>query len=228
MIPTQPKDRFFVRKSDFEKLLVLLREQGVRNAMTRAIFGLLRRRAFAHSNRAGLTFDRQHNVRTCGRVQFSEVKIENESPEYSLPYEPTPTVIVPTVLPKLANSFGGFAFVDLGSGKGRMVLLAAQFDFDRVIGVEFAQQLHQLAQENVDNYRGNSLRCKSLTLTCEDAKNFDFPSEKCIPSQKCIIFIFNPFKRELLTHIVDRLATSHAAKPRTMYIVFVNAEPKKM
>jgi SAM-dependent methyltransferase len=216
MISTQSNSRFFIKKSDFEKLLISLRNEGFRNA---AVFALLRRRAFALSNRAGLTFDQEHNVKTCGTVQFSEVTIENGFPDYSYPYEPTPAIIIPTVLPKLQDSFGGFAFVDLGSGKGRVVLLASQFDFDRVIGIEFAQQLHQLAQENIKNYRGNDQRCGSLELICGDVNDFKYPFENCV------IFIFNSFKKDLLSHIVNRLANSYAAKPRVLYVIFVNPEP---
>ena len=41
-------------------------------------------------------------------------------------------------------------FIDLGSGKGRMVLAAAaRYPFKRVIGVELAEQLHEVARANV-------------------------------------------------------------------------------
>ena len=42
-----------------------------------------------------------------------------------------------------------FHFVDLGSGKGRALFLAAKAGFSKVIGVEFSADLHFLAQKNI-------------------------------------------------------------------------------
>src|SRR3712207_1940229 len=44
-------------------------------------------------------------------------------------------------------------FVDLGSGKGRVVLAAARFPFKRVIGVEIAESLNEVARANVEAAR---------------------------------------------------------------------------
>jgi hypothetical protein len=47
----------------------------------------------------------------------------------------------------------GYTFIDMGSGKGRMLLLAAEPPFRRIIGVEFASDLDALARSNVKTYR---------------------------------------------------------------------------
>ena len=54
----------------------------------------------------------------------------------------------------LAPRYEGFTFVDLGSGKGRVLLLAALRPFRRVIGVEISASLHTRAQANVEALRG--------------------------------------------------------------------------
>jgi cyclopropane fatty-acyl-phospholipid synthase-like methyltransferase len=46
-----------------------------------------------------------------------------------------------------------FVFVDLGSGKGRVILRAATRPFRRVEGVEFSEPLHRVALRNIDNAR---------------------------------------------------------------------------
>ena len=40
-------------------------------------------------------------------------------------------------------------FIDLGSGKGRAVLLASLYPFRRLIGVEFSPELTEVARLNV-------------------------------------------------------------------------------
>jgi hypothetical protein len=45
-----------------------------------------------------------------------------------------------------------FTFIDLGSGKGRVLLMAAAYGFKRIIGVEFMPELHRVAEENIRKY----------------------------------------------------------------------------
>ena len=49
-----------------------------------------------------------------------------------------------------------FTFVDLGSGKGRTLLMASDYPFRRIIGVELLPSLHQIAQENLRQYKSES------------------------------------------------------------------------
>jgi hypothetical protein len=44
-----------------------------------------------------------------------------------------------------------FTFIDLGSGKGRALLLASEFPFQEIIGVELGPELHEIAKKNIRN-----------------------------------------------------------------------------
>ena len=48
---------------------------------------------------------------------------------------------------------GESVFVDLGCGKGRVLLMAVECGFKRVVGVEFAHELCEIAKRNVSIYR---------------------------------------------------------------------------
>jgi hypothetical protein len=41
------------------------------------------------------------------------------------------------------GDYAQYTFVDVGSGKGRMLFVAAEYRFRKVIGVEFATDLHE-------------------------------------------------------------------------------------
>src|SRR3954454_9805602 len=41
-------------------------------------------------------------------------------------------------------------FVDVGSGKGKLLLLASHFEFADIVGVEYAPGLHEVAVRNID------------------------------------------------------------------------------
>ena len=49
-----------------------------------------------------------------------------------------------------------FTFLDLGSGKGRTLLMASDYPFRRIVGVELLHSLHQIAQENLRLYKSES------------------------------------------------------------------------
>ena len=46
------------------------------------------------------------------------------------------------VLASLQIAFHDYTFIDFGSGKGRALLLASEFPFKRIIGLEFSPELH--------------------------------------------------------------------------------------
>ncbi len=84
-------------------------------------------------------------------------------------------------------NFRDFTFLDLGSGKGRTLLMAADYPFRRIVGVELLPALHQIAQENLRQYKSESQKCFGLEAVCADATDFPFPDGPLV------IYLFNPF-----------------------------------
>src|SRR3954447_24824698 len=52
------------------------------------------------------------------------------------PYQPTEPVLFGEMLAALSVNLQDFTFIDIGSGKGRTLLMASTFPFRRIIGVE--------------------------------------------------------------------------------------------
>lgn len=77
-------------------------------------------------------------------------------------YLPTSTLAFQSIMRNLPTDVSEYVFVDFGSGKGRTLLLAAEFNFKRIIGVEFARELHDTAVKNVKNYSSASQKCFDL------------------------------------------------------------------
>src|SRR5271166_6630819 len=65
------------------------------------------------------------------------------------PYQPTDPALFHEMLESLNIDCREFVFVDIGSGKGRVLLMAADYPFQRVIGVELLPELHRVAQANL-------------------------------------------------------------------------------
>jgi hypothetical protein len=113
-------------------------------------------------------------------------------------------------------NFRDFAFIDLGSGKGRTLLMASDYPFRRIIGVELLPSLHQIAQENLRQYKSESQRCFALESICGDAT--DFP----LPGEPLVVFLFNPFGESGMRRVVMNLEESVRTRPRVVYVLYHN------
>jgi SAM-dependent methyltransferase len=113
--------------------------------------------------------------------------------------------------------FRDFVFVDLGSGKGRTLLMASDYPFRRIVGVELLPALHRAAQENLSKYRSESQKCFAIEAICGDATEFDFPNEPTV------LFLFNPFPEAGLRRVMGSLENSLREHPRKTYVLYHNA-----
>jgi SAM-dependent methyltransferase len=109
-----------------------------------------------------------------------------------------------------------FTFIDLGSGKGRTLLMASDYPFRRIIGVELLPSLHEIAQENLRLYKSETQKCFALESICGDAT--DFP----VPADPLVIFLFNPFPESGMRRMVANLGESLRAHPRPVYVLYHN------
>jgi SAM-dependent methyltransferase len=109
-------------------------------------------------------------------------------------------------------------FVDFGSGKGRMVFLAALRPFRRVIGVELSDVLNEIARQNVERNRGK-LRCKNIEIVTSDV--LEYP----IPADMTIAYFFNPFVGDIFKRVIANIHASYQAHPRKLWIVYMSSRP---
>jgi SAM-dependent methyltransferase len=111
-----------------------------------------------------------------------------------------------------------FTFVDLGSGKGRCLLMAAPYGFKRIIGVEFMPEWDRIAQENIGKFASiaaaESRPAPPIETICMDARDFDFPLEPLV------IYLFNPFPEPVLAAVLERLRESLQKQPRPMLLAY--------
>src|ERR1700733_6367017 len=66
--------------------------------------------------------------------------------------------IMQTLRDRLALNYRRFSFVDVGSGKGRALLLAMDYPFREILGVELSPELDRIARANVARYTGGRPR----------------------------------------------------------------------
>jgi SAM-dependent methyltransferase len=114
------------------------------------------------------------------------------------------------------SDFHDFIFIDLGSGKGRTLLMAADYPLRRSLGVELLPALHELAQANIAGYHSESQKCFALESLCADATAFVFPP---VP---LVLYLFNPFPEAGLRRVIANLERSLKENPRPFYVLYHN------
>ena len=101
-------------------------------------------------------------------------------------------------------------FVDLGCGKGRALMVAANLGFKTIIGVEFVHELAETARKNLQK-----LGLTDAVVVESDAANYRFPESDMV------IYLFNPFSAEVMQKVVANLKESLSKK---LYIIYVNPQ----
>lgn len=138
--------------------------------------------------------------------------------QFLSPYQPTEPSLFHEMLGVLQIDFSQFTFIDIGSGKGRTLLMAADYAFRRVIGVEIIPELHAAAEENIQAYKSDSQRCFSIESHCEDARAFNFPAGSLL------LYLFNPLPEAGLTKMLARLDEARSKRSGEVFVVYHNPQ----
>src|SRR6266446_4767824 len=162
-------------------------------------------------------FDWEHRVNTTSAAVGWRDRLLGA---FNSPYQPTDAALFHEMLDVLRershSDFRDFVFLDFGSGKGRTLLMASDYSFSRIVGVELLPALQQAAQENLSKYRSESQKCFALESICGDATEFPFPAEPMV------LFLFNPFPEAGLKRVITDLEESLRAHPRSVYVLYHN------
>ncbi len=134
------------------------------------------------------------------------------------PYQPTEATLFREMLDGLKINFHEFTFIDLGSGKGRTLLMASDYPFHSILGVELLPSLHAIAQNNIAAYKKDSQVCFALKSICEDARDFEFPTEPIV------LYLFNPLPASGLGIVLENLKPSLQKSTRPLYVLYHNPE----
>lgn len=99
------------------------------------------------------------------------------------------------------------SFIDLGCGKGRTLVVAAELGFRCIVGVEFAPDLVEIARTNLEKLSIGA----STKVLCLDASQYPFPHDDFV------LYMYNPFSAEVMRRVVENLSVSQAKTVTVIY-----------
>jgi hypothetical protein len=166
---------------------------------------------------AGTVFDALHGVDTRVGVAVETLEISSVNRDKAVAYDTCPWSTLRRAMRLASLRAEGFTFVDIGCGKGKVLLSAMVLPFKRIAGVEFSPYLSGVAEQNLASARFLRRRCSSIEIICLDAVQYP------IPEEPTIFFFYNPFTYEIMEFVLDNIVSSYLSVSRLIYLVFYGA-----
>ena len=150
-------------------------------------------------------FDRKHGVETSSMLQISELDVGDNVG--ALAYQACSPALLRHTLSQLSVD-RTMSFIDIGCGKGRALIVASQYPFANVIGVELSPKLVEVAR---DNMRRAGVAARVIE---SDARTFE------LPDGDLVLFFYNPFVPRVLEEVLTRMGPF--AQGRRLFVIFQN------
>jgi SAM-dependent methyltransferase len=171
------------------------------------------------SHRPKDDFDEKYDVSTVYTERLTKPDVADPvAGSYAVHYVPTRECVMRHILNNAVDSsmILQSSFIDLGCGKGRTLMIAAQFPFLEVIGVELSADYHRVAVENLARYRSHQgeICCRGLRAVCANALDFEFPRTNLF------IYMYRPFWGPVFKGVVDKLYQFHVSTGHQVLVAY--------
>jgi 16S rRNA G966 N2-methylase RsmD len=160
-------------------------------------------------------FDKTYDVDTGGIVRLRELAVVGQHWVAGVEYQGIAVVLFDEIMEQLDIHHEQYAFVDLGSGKGRALLLAAARPFRQIVGVEFSKELTAIAQRNIERYTGPRV-CNHIEAVNADA------AECRLPASPFIVFMNNPFGEAVMSPVASHIIRAAQGSTLPSYVIYSN------
>jgi 16S rRNA G966 N2-methylase RsmD len=158
-------------------------------------------------------FDFKYGIETIQWVELNDLDIKSENKKRGIRYEPT-RVRHFRKLMSILTFPNNSVYVDLGSGKGRLLLVAPKYGFKRVVGVEFSHELCEIARKNLLIFRKKMACDVEVEIVESDVVNYE------IKNDENIFFFFNPFDEVIMDKVIKNIRASLERSPRSIWLIY--------
>lgn len=163
---------------------------------------------------SGFEFDERYCVDTCGIIELGGLQVDSPNWRFGSSYQAVAPALFGNLIARLDIRHDEYIFIDMGSGKGRALLLASAYPFKEIIGVEFSPKLHRVAVGNIATFRSEDRRCKDIRSVCMDATAFK------IPPDPAVYYFYNPFEERVMETVLKNIERSLDNCSRSVWLVF--------
>jgi len=168
--------------------------------------------------RGNQVFDRLHNVDTAAELPLGAAGVPPaDVARGNGVYRSLREDVFRAAMDTVKIDARAFTFVDIGSGKGKVLFMASNRPFKRIIGIEYAIGLHAIAVRNVATYRSDSQQCTQIEPVHGDALAYT------PPPGPLVLFVFNALAAKFMRMLLKKLDHGAAAQAgRPVLLIYTN------
>ena len=160
-------------------------------------------------------FDRRFGTDTKRILEVDRLDIDSENRDQGVRYQPTQVRPFKLMLSALDLS-KDCSFVDFGSGMGRALMLAAEYGFQTITGVEYAKNLCEIAVKNLRAYHRAAQSRATINIVHMDAAKYP------VRNSDTVFYFYNPFHERVMRQVVENIHQSVLRAPRKVFIIYLN------
>jgi len=157
-------------------------------------------------------FDFRNGTDTAQVIDLGELDGLSDNVRYGHEYRASKTKPLRQLLQRLQLPSES-VFVDFGCGKGKAIMIASEFPFQRLVGIEFSSQLIKTAHQNLRKFLGEGYR-ERIRVLQSDVVQYKFSDDENV------IYFYNPFAGDVIESVLERLRESLVRNPRTIWILY--------
>jgi SAM-dependent methyltransferase len=158
-------------------------------------------------------FDRRYNIRTSGFIRLHHTSFDRARLADATQYGPVNGWGFRRCLREL-NLPKKLHFVDFGCGLGRACILAAEYGFEKVTGVELAAELCVGARENVTLCTPPAGKLSPIEILQMDVLDY------CERTDDDVFFMFRPFSGDFLNIVIQKIARQAKANNKQVILIY--------
>ncbi len=170
-------------------------------------------------------FDRTHHVDTGGLFYPDQLNSGHQHDMHSAGYYATAPSLFRGAIAlwqKTCAATGyrlnDYAFIDIGCGKGRVLMLASEYPFRQVLGVELHPELAGVAQANLRHWLRHKRACRDVLALNTDALSV------AIPDGPVVLYLFNSFEQQIVIGLLTRLAAISERRSAPIDLIYIHPE----
>jgi SAM-dependent methyltransferase len=159
--------------------------------------------------------DRHYRIRTTGEDELKGLEKSGIDISHATLYMPSSYNVLEKLMKEITKYPSNKTFLDIGCGKGRAMVVAAEYGFTRIKGIDFSKEFCDYAGEVTKAYHSRNPSAEFTVIHAE-------ASSYAIDPDITTIFLFNPFDEIITARLVENIQTSQSRNPRTIRVLYVN------
>ncbi len=173
-------------------------------------------------------FDLRHGVDTSGLLYARELRSGHANDPYVTAYYGTSPSLFRGVIAQWEQTLAGtgyrlfdFSLVDMGCGKGRVLMMASDLPFRSIVGVELNPGLVATAQANLVRWNTSPHACEITVFVADSVAALAAIAPR-LAGMPMLLYLYNPFDEPVMRPLLDRLVALSRERSAPIDILYIH------